>query len=143
MSESPDLPSIDARSGDGPEGRRRIGRNPAEGDVGSAGTLPRIAAAVANPLTGRGTRYCSRRTTPGPASGARFRGTNAHQKKSWTTNITVDTCDPGREFSFEVTAGGMKVARWSYQIEPIATGRESVLQANAGSLFARTEAVAA
>jgi uncharacterized protein YndB with AHSA1/START domain len=58
----------------------------------------------------------------GPATGARFRGTNAHEKKSWTTNITVDTCEPGREFSFEVTAGGMKVARWSYRIEATATG---------------------
>lgn len=58
----------------------------------------------------------------GPAAGARFRGTNAHHKKSWTTNITVDTCDPGREFSFEVTAGGLKVARWSYRIEPTPSG---------------------
>jgi uncharacterized protein YndB with AHSA1/START domain len=60
--------------------------------------------------------------TNGPASGARFRGTNAHGKKSWTTNITVDTCERGREFSFEVTAAGFKVARWSYQIEPTTSG---------------------
>jgi uncharacterized protein YndB with AHSA1/START domain len=58
----------------------------------------------------------------GPAAGAHFRGTNAHQKKSWTTNIVVDTCEPGREFAFEVTAAGFKVARWSYQIEATATG---------------------
>ena len=58
----------------------------------------------------------------GPTSGAHFRGTNAHGKKSWTTDITVDTCEPGREFSFEVTAAGFKVARWSYQIEPTPSG---------------------
>ena len=33
---SSDLPSIHARFGDGLDGRRQIGRNPAEGDVGSA-----------------------------------------------------------------------------------------------------------
>jgi uncharacterized protein YndB with AHSA1/START domain len=58
----------------------------------------------------------------GPAAGAHFRGTNAHQKKSWTTNIVVETCKPGREFAFEVTAGGLKVARWAYQIEKTEDG---------------------
>jgi len=58
----------------------------------------------------------------GPATGAHFKGTNTHQKKSWTTDIVVDTCEPGREFAFEVTAAGFKVARRSYQIEPTATG---------------------
>ena len=55
-------------------------------------------------------------------TGAHFRGTNALGKKSWTTNVVVDTCEPGREFSFEVSAAGFKVARWSYQIEPTDTG---------------------
>lgn len=58
----------------------------------------------------------------GPVTGARFRGTNAHGKKSWTTIVTVDTCDPGREFAFEVAAAGFKVARWCYQIEPTPSG---------------------
>jgi uncharacterized protein YndB with AHSA1/START domain len=58
----------------------------------------------------------------GPATGAHFRGTNAHQKKSWTTDIVVDTCEPGREFAFEVTAAGFKVARWAYQIEKTENG---------------------
>lgn len=58
----------------------------------------------------------------GPATGARFRGTNAQGKRSWSTTITVDTCEPGRAFSFEVTAGGFKVASWSYKIEPTASG---------------------
>jgi hypothetical protein len=34
----------------------------------------------------------------------------------------VDTCEPGRQFSFEVTAAGFKVARWSYEIEPTDIG---------------------
>jgi hypothetical protein len=58
----------------------------------------------------------------GPTNGARFRGTNAHGKNSWTTNITVDTCEPAREIAFEVTAGGFKVARWSYRIEATPSG---------------------
>ena len=60
----------------------------------------------------------------GPTVGARFRGTNAQGKKSWTTNVTIDTCEPGREISFEVTAGGFKVARWCYQIEPTTSGSQ-------------------
>jgi hypothetical protein len=58
----------------------------------------------------------------GPANGARFRGTNSHGRRSWTTTITVATCEPGREFSFEVTAGGFRVATWSYRIEPTTSG---------------------
>ena len=37
-SDSPDLPSLQSRSGDGLDGRRRIGATPAEGDAGSADT---------------------------------------------------------------------------------------------------------
>jgi uncharacterized protein YndB with AHSA1/START domain len=58
----------------------------------------------------------------GPVNGARFRGANARGKRSWTTDVTVDTCEPGRAFSFEVTAGGFKVARWSYEIESTPSG---------------------
>jgi uncharacterized protein YndB with AHSA1/START domain len=63
-----------------------------------------------------------RKGATGPISGARFRGANARGRKSWTTDVTVDTCEPGRSFSFEVTAGGFKVARWSYEIEPTPSG---------------------
>jgi hypothetical protein len=69
-----DLPSIDARSGDGLDGRRRIGRKPAAGDAGSAGPPRESSAAVANPLTGRGTRCRSRRTTPRSRRGTRAQG---------------------------------------------------------------------
>ena len=47
--------SIDARSGDGPDGRRRIGRTPAEGDVGTdnAPRAPPHASLPTQPDEGR------------------------------------------------------------------------------------------
>ena len=47
--------SIDARSGDGPDGRRRIGRTPAEGDVGpdNAPRAPPHASLPTQPDEGR------------------------------------------------------------------------------------------
>lgn len=58
----------------------------------------------------------------GPAVGARFAGTNANGKKSWSTNCEVTDCEPGVAFGFRVTAVGLKIAHWSYRIEPTATG---------------------
>ena len=52
----------------------------------------------------------------GPALGAKFRGTNANGKKSWSTAVTVFSCERPNAFAFEVTAGPAKVARWSYEI---------------------------
>jgi hypothetical protein len=57
-----------------------------------------------------------------PAEGARFKGTNRAGKKQWSTAVRVVQCEPGRAFAFEVSALGMKVARWSYEIEPTAQG---------------------
>lgn len=58
----------------------------------------------------------------GPALGARFAGTNARGKKTWSTACEVTACDPGRAFGFRVKAGGLKVAQWDYRIEPTDTG---------------------
>ncbi|HTT59774.1 MAG TPA: SRPBCC family protein [Acidimicrobiales bacterium] len=58
----------------------------------------------------------------GPSIGAKFRGTNANGPKSWTTTSTVVQFDPPHTFAFEVTVGPSKVARWSYSIEPTASG---------------------
>jgi uncharacterized protein YndB with AHSA1/START domain len=59
----------------------------------------------------------------GPQPGARFRGTNRNGKKKWKTLATVVDAEPGRQFSFRVTAtGGLKVAEWRYTFEPTATG---------------------
>ena len=53
----------------------------------------------------------------GPALGARFEGTNRIGKRKWKTVATVVTCEPGREFAFDVTAAGCKVARWGFLLE--------------------------
>ncbi len=58
----------------------------------------------------------------GPAVGAKFKGTNANGTKSWTTTSTVVEFTPPSAFAFEVTVGPAKVARWSYSIEPTASG---------------------
>jgi hypothetical protein len=58
----------------------------------------------------------------GPAIGAKFKGTNAHGSKSWTTTVTVVELAPPRAFAFEVNVGPAKVARWAYAIEATSTG---------------------
>jgi uncharacterized protein YndB with AHSA1/START domain len=58
----------------------------------------------------------------GAQPGARFRGANRNGKKKWETLATVVDADPGRRFSFRVTAVGFKVAEWIYEIEPTAAG---------------------
>ena len=58
----------------------------------------------------------------GPKPGAKFRGTNRSGKKKWNTVGAVVDADPGRRFSFRVTAAGLKVAEWIYTFEPTATG---------------------
>jgi uncharacterized protein YndB with AHSA1/START domain len=58
----------------------------------------------------------------GPVPGARFKGTNGNGSKSWTTEATVLDAEPGRRFSFRVAVGPIKVAEWSYSIEPTPAG---------------------
>ena len=43
----------------------------------------------------------------GPAPGAAFRGSNRHGGKSWKTIAKVVHAEPGRRFSFRVTAMGL------------------------------------
>lgn len=54
--------------------------------------------------------------------GAKFRGTNRSGKRTWSTLATVMDAEPGRSFSFRVTASGLKVADWAYAFEPTAMG---------------------
>jgi len=63
----------------------------------------------------------------GPAVGARFKGSNSNGTKSWTTDVSVTECDPGRAFSFEVKAVGLPISAWSYTIEPAATDDRCVI----------------
>ena len=58
----------------------------------------------------------------GATAGAKFRGTNQNGKKEWKTVATVVDAEPGRRFSFRVSAAGLKVAEWIYELEPTATG---------------------
>jgi uncharacterized protein YndB with AHSA1/START domain len=58
----------------------------------------------------------------GPAPGVKFRGANRNGTKSWKTVATVVDADPGRRFSFRVTAMGVPVALWAYDLEPTDDG---------------------
>lgn len=58
----------------------------------------------------------------GPALGAKFKGTNKKGSTKWSTLATVVVAEPSREFAFDVTAGGMKVARWGYRFEAVDGG---------------------
>jgi Polyketide cyclase / dehydrase and lipid transport len=56
----------------------------------------------------------------GPAVGAQFRG---HVKRNgvgpiYWTQCEVTTCEPGRDFGFEVHAGSTVTNTWRYQLEP-------------------------
>jgi uncharacterized protein YndB with AHSA1/START domain len=57
-----------------------------------------------------------------PSVGARFRGTNHKDSKSWKTNCVVTACEPGVRFGFDVKAGPFKVARWTYEFRLADTG---------------------
>jgi hypothetical protein len=58
----------------------------------------------------------------GAAVGAKFEGTNQLGKKKWKTLSKVTAAYPGKEFAFDVTAAGMKVAGWGFSIEPAEGG---------------------
>jgi uncharacterized protein YndB with AHSA1/START domain len=52
----------------------------------------------------------------GPAVGATFKGSNRLGSKTWTTHGRIMTADPERALAFQVTALGMKVAEWRYEL---------------------------
>lgn len=54
----------------------------------------------------------------GPKPGARFRGDNRNGSKRWSTTGTVVDAVPGQAFSFRVSVAGLKIALWSYRLEP-------------------------
>lgn len=68
-----------------------------------------------------GCRWMGKSTAP--VVGARFRGTNENGKRQWKTVCSVVTAEPGRAFAFEVkAAGGLRVSRWEYRLEPTESG---------------------
>ena len=62
------------------------------------------------------------RGATGPKSGAQFQGVNRNGKKEWTSVGTIVECEPGRSFSFQIKAVGLKVAEWRYEFETTPTG---------------------
>lgn len=58
----------------------------------------------------------------GPVPGAVFRGTNEHNRRRWSTRCTVTRAEPGTAFAFEVRAGRLPVAQWSYEVTATARG---------------------
>jgi hypothetical protein len=52
-----------------------------------------------------------------PRPGVTFRGENHNGTKRWSTKGTIVDVEPGRLFSFRVTAAGLKVSKWSFLIE--------------------------
>lgn len=58
----------------------------------------------------------------GPAPGAVFRGRNRSGRRRWSTRSQVVRCEPPRSFAFEVTALGLPVAQWSYDLEGAGNG---------------------
>lgn len=49
--------------------------------------------------------------------GAVFKGTNRNGRHRWTTTCTVSEAAAGRAFSWAVTTGPVRIARWRYAIE--------------------------
>ena len=56
------------------------------------------------------------------APGAVFTGHNRNGSKTWTTRCVVTAAESGRVFGFKVTALGLPIARWRYDIEPSGAG---------------------
>jgi len=52
----------------------------------------------------------------GPAVGATFRGSNRLGTKSWTTRGWIAAADAPTTLAFRITAMGMKVAEWRYDL---------------------------
>ncbi len=56
------------------------------------------------------------------APGAKFKGTNRHGTKSWTTACTITDAEPGKVFAFDVRSAVVPVAHWRYDIESTGEG---------------------
>jgi Polyketide cyclase / dehydrase and lipid transport len=54
--------------------------------------------------------------------GTKFRGDNRRGIRRWSTIATVTDASPATQFAFNVSALGIPIARWQYDIEPTDTG---------------------
>jgi uncharacterized protein YndB with AHSA1/START domain len=69
------------------------------------------------------TAAISFRTGSGLVPGAVFSGRNDNGKRHWSTRCKVTDAD-GARFAFDVTHTGIPVARWQYDIVPVAGGSQ-------------------
>jgi hypothetical protein len=64
----------------------------------------------------------------GPGVGVRFRGHVRRNGRNWLvywTNCTITSCDPGRDFAFQVDGpGGKPTVKWAYKFEPNGDGTD-------------------
>lgn len=59
----------------------------------------------------------------GPSVGAKFKGSNSNNGKSWSTIAKVTAADPGSRFAFDVSVMGVvPVSRWEFEIAPSESG---------------------
>lgn len=58
----------------------------------------------------------------GPATGARFRGSNRKGLRRWSTTCKVTAADVGAKFAFDVTYGPLPISTWEYTFTDNGTG---------------------
>ena len=57
------------------------------------------------------------------ADGARYRGTSRNGWRRWSTTSTIRVARPDAELTWDVTYLGRPVARWTYELTELDTGR--------------------
>ena len=62
------------------------------------------------------------RGASGPALGAKFRGKNSWEGKSWKAPVTITEFDAPHRFTFEMRIRPLGGADWSFDIEPTENG---------------------
>jgi hypothetical protein len=61
-------------------------------------------------------------TPAGPTVGARFKGANASDTKTWSTTVTVTDATAPSRFAFRNAVGPKVFSEWIYEIEPAEGG---------------------
>jgi uncharacterized protein YndB with AHSA1/START domain len=51
----------------------------------------------------------------GPTVGAKFKGNNRSGWRRWSTVAEVVAAEPGKQFTFHITVGGVPIADWTYE----------------------------
>jgi uncharacterized protein YndB with AHSA1/START domain len=90
---------------------------PADRVWGLVSDLPRMGEWSPENRGGRWVRGAT-----GAVVGARFKGRNANGWRRWNTAAVVTRCESGTCFEFAVSAFGLAIARWTYDIEAAGSG---------------------